>query len=456
MKVDKKLLIVLNSQVKIFINFLEIQNQNHSLILDLNSRLEIKPEKGLLKTQYFVLSDLINIFQAFGKDRNVNSSFILAYYYDALRNNHFPDEESYVQINHLINDTTFEETTSKIIKENKLTKKNSLDSVYFFDIIYNSNNQIFTLYNIFFEFCYSFQFSSVEKLREKINLIIESTETLQDVLAELNNLIGLKNIKSDINELVNFIKVSDIRKRQKLKTIELTLHSVFLGPPGTGKTTVARLISKIFKHLGYLSKGHLNETDREDLIAGYVGQTAMKVNELVKNSLGGILFIDEAYSLTQNLNSSDFGSEAINTLLKRMEDERSDFVVIVAGYNDLMLEFINSNPGLKSRFNRYFYFEHFSTVELVEIFESFCKKNEFILNSESKEKVQYLLEILFDNKTENFGNARVVRNLFEDCVKNQANRIVNKKNPSIKYLKTLTELDIPDPVLYSKNLTNLN
>jgi SpoVK/Ycf46/Vps4 family AAA+-type ATPase len=270
-------------------------------------------------------------------------------------------------------------------------------------------------------------------------------DSLDKVMAELNDLIGLDKVKTDVKELINLLEIQKLREGQGLKNIEITLHNVFLGPPGTGKTTVARLLARIYKHLGFLSKGQMYETDREGLVAGYVGQTATKVNKVVEESLGGVLFVDEAYALTQNLSGNDYGSEAINTLLKRMEDNRNDLSVVVAGYTEPMKEFIQSNPGLNSRFNRYFTFEHFTADQLLQIFEGFCKKSDFVLNEDAKEKLSDTLELLIEEKDENFGNARVVRNLFEKCVQNQANRIVKIKKISKKTLKTFTEDDIPEP-----------
>jgi len=187
---------------------------------------------------------------------------------------------------------------------------------------------------------------------------VPDDDSLEKVMAELNELIGLRDIKKAIDELTNFLKIQKIREKEGLKSKQNALHSVFMGPPGTGKTTIARLVGRIYKHLGYLEKGHLTETDRAGLVAGYVGQTAIKVDEVVKASIGGVLFIDEAYSLAGGNNQKDFGNEAIETLLKRMEDHRKEMVVVVAGYPDEMKDFIQSNPGLQSRFNRYYNFDH--------------------------------------------------------------------------------------------------
>ncbi|MHA7058703.1 AAA family ATPase [Aquimarina sp. M1] len=271
---------------------------------------------------------------------------------------------------------------------------------------------------------------------------IDENETLDDVMDELNVLIGLSNIKTAVKELSNFLKVQKLREEKGLKNVNNSLHSVFMGPPGTGKTTVARLVSKIYRHLGYLEKGHLVETDRTGMVAGYVGQTALKVEEVVKTSLDGVLFIDEAYSLAKD-NKKDFGNEAVEVLLKKMEDHRDQLVVIVAGYPDEMEAFIESNPGLQSRFNRYFTFDHYKPKELIGIFELFCLKNDFILANEAKEKLEFIFDKLYEKRHKSFGNARVARNLFEKIIEYQANRIVTITPLTEELLKTIIEDDIP-------------
>ena len=206
--------------------------------------------------------------------------------------------------------------------------------------------------------------------------------------------------------MTNLARVSLIRKSRGIKTPDISMHLVFAGNPGTGKTTVARIIGKIYHALGILSKGHFVEVDRADLVAEYVGQTAPKTKKVIESALGGVLFIDEAYSLAPDDGFKDFGKEAIETLLKEMEDNREDFVVIVAGYNDLMAHFINSNPGLKSRFNKYIYFSDYSGNELHEIFNKFLKENEFDITEAADSAVKNYLSVLANHFDANFGNAR--------------------------------------------------
>ncbi len=276
---------------------------------------------------------------------------------------------------------------------------------------------------------------------------IAQEETLQQVLDELNNLIGLENIKEQINTFINFLKVQKEREKRGLAKTAVSLHMVLYGPPGTGKTTVARLIGRIYKQLGFLAKGDLIETDRAGLVGGYVGQTALKVDEKVKESLGGVLFIDEAYTLKPEGATSDFGQEAIDILLKRMEDHRGEIAVVIAGYPDEMERFLEANPGIKSRFSRYFFFEHYRPADLFLIFEKFCKEGHYILTESAKSRLQEVIEKAYANRDRTFGNARFARNLFEKMLEQQANRIAAVEPLTEEILNTLTADDIPPDLL---------
>lgn len=268
-------------------------------------------------------------------------------------------------------------------------------------------------------------------------------DSLEKVLEELNNLVGMQNIKDEITTLTNFLKVQKLRIERGLSKTTLSLHAVFSGSPGTGKTTVARMLGRIYKHLGFLSKGHLVETDRSGMVAGYVGQTAKKVDDLVKSALDGVLFIDEAYALVPGEGRNDFGQEAIDTLLKRMEDHRDRLVVVVAGYTDNMVDLINSNPGLKSRFNRYFLFNDYQPPELVAIFRKLCEGSHFQTTPDTDAVLLQLFEQLYQHRDKTFGNGRLVRNIFEKSLERQANRLVKITTLTDELLSTLLPEDIP-------------
>jgi len=273
---------------------------------------------------------------------------------------------------------------------------------------------------------------------------------INKLLKELNDLIGLQQVKQEITSLINTVKINQLRKEKELKQSPLSLHLVFSGNPGTGKTTVARILGKIYRRLGVLSKGHLIETDRAGLVAGYIGQTAIQTKEIIEKAKGGILFIDEAYSLTPQNAGNDFGQEAVDTLLKAMEDYRDDFIVIVAGYPDLMKKFLKSNPGLQSRFNTFINFEDYKPNELLEIFLSLCKQHNYIVDNNAIDTLTGIFEDIYSQADESYANARTARNFFEKSIKRQANRLANSGTLSSNDLQTLVTEDFFDKTKENK------
>ena len=259
-------------------------------------------------------------------------------------------------------------------------------------------------------------------------------------MEELESLIGLTSVKKDVVSLANFIKMKKMREEKGLKAPNISYHCIFNGNPGTGKTTVARILANIFKELGILKSGHLVETDRSGLVAEYVGQTAVKTNKIIDSALDGVLFIDEAYTLVGGQN--DYGKEAIATLLKRMEDDRERLIVILAGYSKEMEEFINSNPGLRSRFNRNILFPDYTSSELFDIFQLNASKNEYVTNEEANQYLKKKLEIVVQNKQKDFGNARYIRNYFELAIEHQANRLAAELDLTPEKISELTIEDI--------------
>ena len=265
-------------------------------------------------------------------------------------------------------------------------------------------------------------------------------EKIEDLKAELNSYIGLENIKEEVENLINMVRIHKLREENGLPNTELSLHMVFSGNPGTGKTTVARIMSRIYHSLGILSKGHLVEVDRGGLVAGYVGQTAIKTGKVIEKAMGGVLFIDEAYALNGG-GQNDFGQEAIDTILKAMEDHRDDLVVIVAGYDDLMEQFIHSNPGLESRFNRFLHFKDYTMDEMMGIFAMRCGKGHYVPEPEAEEEMRAFIAEQNDGGI-SFGNGRGVRNLFEKVLVQQANRLAAMENVTKEDLVQITAADV--------------
>ena len=284
--------------------------------------------------------------------------------------------------------------------------------------------------------------TSTPQQEEKKDSVVINPVLDTDPYEELEDLIGLDNVKQEVKSLANFVKLQKQRQEKGLKTPKLSYHLVFTGSPGTGKTTVARIVARIYKDLGILKKGHTVETDRSGLVAEYVGQTATKTNAIVDSALNGVLFIDEAYALVPENASNDYGQEAISTLLKRMEDDRDKLVVIIAGYTNEMKRFIDSNPGLQSRFNRYINFPDYTAKELVRIFHMYMKKNQYTISDEADEMLKEKLDYAVEHKDRNFGNARYVRNVFEKSIQMQANRLEGKSNLSDRELTEITASDI--------------
>ena len=265
--------------------------------------------------------------------------------------------------------------------------------------------------------------------------------TLDDALKELNALIGLGEVKAEVEKFAKFIQVARLRQAEGLKVAPIAYHMVFTGNPGTGKTTVARIMAKIYRALGVVANGHLVETDRGGLIAEYVGQTAVKTGAVIDFALDGVLFIDEAYSITEG-GAQGYGGECIATLLKRMEDDRDRLVVIVAGYPEEMKRFIDSNPGLESRFTRYIHFPDYTAEELAAIFRMQARKNDYTLSADVEQWIDPAMAEWTKDRDRKFGNGRYVRNLFEKSVERQAMRVSEIENPTREELMTLTMEDV--------------
>ena len=271
----------------------------------------------------------------------------------------------------------------------------------------------------------------------------EPEKTLEELLAEMDELVGLEAVKKDIRTMMNFIRVCKLRKERGMKAPDLSYHMVFSGNPGTGKTTIARMLAQLYKAIGVLKEGQLVEVDRSGLIAGYQGQTAIKTQEVIQSAIGGVLFIDEAYALVESDNDT-YGKECIATILKAMEDHRDELIVIVAGYDDLMEKFIDSNPGLKSRFNKYIHFPDYNGEEMMAIFQIRCKSNGYETDAEAAQLLQAVFNDMYDTRDENFGNGRTVRNIFEKVINCQATRLAADEDITDEELRVLTVADVKE------------
>lgn len=295
------------------------------------------------------------------------------------------------------------------------------------------------------------KYCGYKKISEVLSLnklkINDDDKSLDELLKELDNLVGLQKVKLKVKDLISFQKIQKLRREQGLINHKSTLHLSFTGNPGTGKTTVARIVGRIYKQLGLLSKGHFTEVSRTDLIAGYQGQTALKVKKVIERAKGGVLFIDEAYSITENDHSDSYGRECLTELTKALEDYREDLVVIVAGYTEPMTKFFESNPGLKSRFNTFIEFDDYNVEELIDILLKMCSENDYDLADETIRELHNGVTKNIENKEELFANGRYIRNIFEDMIMNHSKRVDKITSPTLTDLKMLCISDIPTYIL---------
>ncbi len=345
----------------------------------------------------------------------------------------------------LVSRSIYDLTRKIVLFDNSKATKQIFNS---FQIIKDSDNKtilhLAKEYNELLLKFYGFQkIQEIYKKQEEIEGIQNNDEhSLEQLLDELNKLVGLEKVKEKVNNLISFQKVQNLRKTQKLTNPQNTLHIAFIGNPGTGKTTVARIIGRMYKQLGLLSSGHFIEVSRTDLIAGYQGQTALKVKKVIEKAKGGVLFIDEAYSITENEHSDSFGRECLTELTKALEDYRNDMVVIVAGYKEPMEVFFNSNPGLKSRFNTFIEFDDYSSEQLLEILLNILKSNDYHLNESALQQLRLMFENMIKDNVDSSANGRFVRNLIDDLIDEHAKRVSRIENPTFNDLIEITISDI--------------
>lgn len=442
------------------IEFIRYQLLRSSRLL---AKMEVLIETNVQKKEYMFLSDC---FQCRGYMKRVTSKWYehLAYLYDQQRLDEQCEREWFasitesddeaerflqyahasLRVHNLYVNKEIEETIEKI------TKTNIKDITLCIKRVRLTINASVSVQGATEQSSYILAW--LDKLEEAINgredlKLARETESevvsLEKAIADLERLIGLNEAKRKIREITNWVTFNELRREQGFKTEEISLHMIFSGNPGTGKTTVARLVATILKAIGVLSKGHLVEVGRSDLVAEYVGQTAVKTMNKVKEAKGGVLFIDEAYSLVRSQSGGDFGIEAIDTLVKAMEDERKNMVVILAGYPLEMKQFVQSNPGLQSRFKNQIEFDDYSITELMGITDLLLKEQEFKMTKEAKEIFQSIITDEVDKNPFTHGNGRLVRNFVEDAVMSKAAHVMLLKERGLP----LGELDLLDEAI---------
>jgi len=437
-------------------------NEMKDTILSINGFLVSLKPHGFSQANQMILSDIKTALIGMGCSMDMKSKIGLAI---VLVTNALNSKED-VEFGMLqqMNDETIKPAEDLINEAYTIyNKENNPDKLVFADLLKSYNRDIQLQYLIvlyrflslaakaddvvteqetaYLSCLFNHALSTDQNADASIEKPVVMTTTEPSKLVELDSLIGLASVKEEIQTLANFIKIQQKREEKGLKSSSLSYHCVFTGNPGTGKTTVARIVAGIYKELGVLQKGHLVETDRAGLVAEFIGQTAVKTNKIIDSALGGVLFIDEAYSLAGG-GENDYGKEAIATLLKRMEDDRERLVVILAGYTNEMRQFIESNPGLQSRFNRYIEFPDYTAEELLQIFEFNMRKYDYHFGAGAKEIMQQYIEKVVANKNANYGNGRFVRNIFEKALERQANRLASESNLTIERLSAIDKEDL--------------